>query len=238
MEASQTSSSELLSETNTISNRLNLQASGDAATTVDFFPATIPTIPADAPVSGWYLEGGDRSPWENYLAYGDLSITQSKRPFKKLQATIRTFGYRLEQQSDTKTLGSARTTAASILADDPVASGIDQLTALIDELKNGDLTTGIIDLITYGIQLVYTTLQSLFGTETLKALAYAALAYLAVEELLGVLKTKSLENLSFSEPSSVILRHPQSGQDGVGGNCAVRTESIKSWLTTAYGISE
>ena len=145
--------------------------------------------------------------WESYMKSLELAASQSKSQFVKMVAALRYAGYRSENSgaASTRSLHIEARDAAIATLRDTDTSVVEQFQDLVNNLKNGNFDTTILDLLTVSLAVLKTTIETLLSQDKIKGLAYTVLTYLAVDKLLEIVKEKSLSDLNFLGDDNIVI---------------------------------
>ncbi len=143
-----------------------------------------------------YLDDEDASVLEQYETYKSLSYTQFSHQYAKLLAALRVYGYKKDTaQQDLQTSLFASQTA--------LVSSVDMsLLESAISLVASSLGSAALDAVTAILTKLKEVLLSKSGSD---ATIYALATFLSLDKLLETIKTKSLENLDFSNNESIIM---------------------------------
>lgn len=166
----------------------------------------LPQFGVDTPVSEHYLSGTDLTLWENAKHAHQIGYEQYLHQFSKLQASFRLYDHHAVSSKSTSskiTLGvkaSAQKTVSE-LEDETLSL----LISMIEGLSSEGLGGVVLDSLEWALMKVYEQLKELLSnSEEQTALAYAFLAYAAIDELLDIIQEKSLSATEDASSNEII----------------------------------
>lgn len=133
--------------------------------------------------------------WQAYLDHHDLAYTQAMEQITKLKASLRLHGYK--QKASGQTSVGTQTAVSQQLTG--TSTTLDSLLNNLNSLTLNELTIG---LFTGAIEGVITIIKT---SEGIVNYSYATVAFNTIIKILQWIQEKSLNNLSFSSNTNILL---------------------------------
>ncbi|BDY13717.1 hypothetical protein [Hydrogenimonas cancrithermarum] len=157
------------------------------------------------PEASYLRSVGGKSVWEHYLTYHEIAGQQYNHQFEKMIASLRLIGYKVDKTTATALDSVEIRSIAAMQLRETDTGALDGFNDLVQQLAEGNFSETIVNLLTVSMEVLKNTLELLLDQDKVKGLAYTVLTYLAIDQLLQIVKEKSLNDLNFDDNDNIVI---------------------------------